>query len=232
VDVARCRVSVADETGPVLVALDERRLSAAEHLADAAYVSADLLVSAEDRYGVRLVGPPRKDVSWQARAEGGYTTDRFDLDWGRETATCPEGEESWSWRTYTDRDRGEYIVAQFAPGACQSCAARDLCVRSKSGGRTLRLHPERGQAALEAMRVEMATDEGRDRYAARAGVEGTLSQGIRAMGLRRSRYRGLDKTRLGHVATAAALSIDRTAAWLRGRPLAATRTSRFAALAV
>ena len=224
-------VHEAMRTNAILGALDERGLSAAEHLADAAYVSADLLVSAEDRYGVRLVGPPRKDVSWQARTEDGYTTDRFNPDWDRAVATCPEGEESRSWRPYTDRDRGEYIVAQFAPGACRSCAARDLCVRSKSGGRTLRLHPERERTALEAMRVEMATDEGRNRYAARAGVEGTLSQGIRAMGLRRSRYRGLDKTRLGHVATAAALSTDRAAAWLRGRPLAPTRTSRFAALA-
>jgi transposase len=85
--------------------------------------------------------------------------------------------------------------------------------------------------AREAMRAELATDEGWAAYAARAGVEGTISQGVRAMGLRRTRYRGLAKTRLGHVATAAALSVDRAAAWLDGRPVAQTRTSRFAALA-
>jgi len=33
------------------------------------------------------------------------------------------------------------------------------------------------------------------------------------------------------VATAAALNLDRIAAWFAGRPLAPTRTSRFAALA-
>ena len=65
----------------------------------------------------------------------------------------------------------------------------------------------------------------------RAGVEGTLSQGVRAFGLRRSRYRGLEKTHLQHVATAAAINIDRIVAWLEERPRATTRTSRFAALA-
>jgi hypothetical protein len=49
--------------------------------------------------------------------------------------------------------------------------------------------------------------------------------------LRRARYRGLARTHLQNVATAAALDLDRIAAWLHGRPLARTRTSRFAALA-
>jgi transposase len=39
------------------------------------------------------------------------------------------------------------------------------------------------------------------------------------------------KTRLQHLATVAAINIDRLAAWLDGRPHAHTRTSRFAALA-
>ena len=223
-------VHEAARTDAVLGALDGRGLSAAEHLVDAAYVSARLLVDAKDRYGVRLVGPPRGDASWQARTEGGYTADRFALDWTQEVATCPEGEESRTWRTYVDRHRGEHVVVRFDPAACRTCAVRDLCVRSKSGGRSLRLHPRREQDALEAMRTKLSTDEGWAGYSARAGVEGTLSQGVR-MGLRRSRYRGLDKTRISHVATAAALSADRAAAWLRGRPLAPTRTSRFAALA-
>jgi transposase len=39
------------------------------------------------------------------------------------------------------------------------------------------------------------------------------------------------KTHLQHVATAAAINIDRLVAWLEERPRATTRTSRFAALA-
>jgi transposase len=54
---------------------------------------------------------------------------------------------------------------------------------------------------------------------------------VRAFGLRRTRYQGLKKTHLQHVAIAAAINIDRIVAWLEERPRATTRTSRFAALA-
>jgi transposase len=64
-------------------------------------------------------------------------------------------------------------------------------------------------------------------YALRQGIEGTLSQAVRGFGLRCARYRGLAKTHLQHVATAAALDPDRVAAWLQGRPLAPARISRF-----
>jgi hypothetical protein len=67
-------------------------------------------------------------------------------------------------------------------------------------------------------------------YGVRAGIEGRLSQAIRRCGLRRSRYVGLAKTRLQHVATAAALNVVRLDAWLRSRPRAATRRSRLVRL--
>jgi len=54
---------------------------------------------------------------------------------------------------------------------------------------------------------------------------------VRAFGLRRSRYRGLARTRLQHVAAAAAIDLQRLTAWFGAVPRAATRTSRFAALA-
>jgi hypothetical protein len=44
-------------------------------------------------------------------------------------------------------------------------------------------------------------------YATRAGVEGTISQGVRTIGLRRSRYIGQERTHLQHVATAAAINV-------------------------
>ena len=58
-----------------------------------------------------------------------------------------------------------------------------------------------------------------------------MSQDVRTFGLRHARYRGLAKTGLQHVATAAAINLGRLAAWFAKRPLAPTRVSRFAALA-
>ncbi|WP_078869625.1 transposase [Streptomyces sp. NRRL B-1347] len=64
-------------------------------------------------------------------------------------------------------------------------------------------------------------------YITRTGIEAAFGQGLRRSGLRRTRYRGLDKTRFQHVLTAAALNLLRTDAWLPETPLAKTRTSRF-----
>jgi len=94
---------------------------------------------------------------------------------------------------------------------------------------TLKLQDE--HQALQALRHQQNTTAWQAKYVKRAGVEGTLSQGVRAFGLRHCRYMGLAKTRLQHLATAAAINIDRLAAWLDGRPHAKTRISRFAALA-
>ena len=70
-----------------------------------------------------------------------------------------------------------------------------------------------------------------ERYRRRAGVEGTLSQGVRAFGMRRSRYIGLAKTALQQVCIAAGMNVSRVVHWLDGLPRARTRVTRFAALA-
>ena len=85
--------------------------------------------------------------------------------------------------------------------------------------------------ALQQARERMTTEEGRKEYQKRAGIEGTLSQGVRRSGLRNCRYRGLNKTHLQHVATAAALNLVRVVNHLSEKPLAKTRVSRFARMA-
>ena len=79
-------------------------------------------------------------------------------------------------------------------------------------------------------RKQEQTKEFAQIYARRAGVEGTISQGVRMMGLRRSRYIGEEKTHLQHIATAAALNLVRSMAWFEGLPRAQTRRSAFVRL--
>jgi transposase len=67
-------------------------------------------------------------------------------------------------------------------------------------------------------------------YDKRAGREGTISQTVCALDMRRSRYIGLAKTHLQHVLTAAAINLLRVGNWLDEIPLAKTRCSPFAAL--
>ena len=80
------------------------------------------------------------------------------------------------------------------------------------------------------MRVHQKTPEFQQAYAPRAGIESTHAQAMRRSGLRRGRYRGLAKTYLQHVLTAAAIDLLRIASWLNGAPLAPTRCSHLAAL--
>jgi transposase len=82
-------------------------------------------------------------------------------------------------------------------------------------------------AALQAARQREGTKDFKDQYAIRAGIEGTLSQGIRAFELRRTRYWGLAKTHLQHLVTAAAMNLVRVSQWLAEVPLAKTRKSAF-----
>ena len=86
--------------------------------------------------------------------------------------------------------------------------------------------------ALQEVRLRQKGAEFREKYRARSGIEGTISQGVRAFGLRCSRYRGIQKTHLQHLVSATVINIVRTLAWLEGKPLAKTRTSKFAALAL
>ncbi|MFL5538315.1 MAG: transposase [Longimicrobiaceae bacterium] len=165
------------------------------------------------------------------KVEGGYGIDRFEIDWEREQARCPQGKSSSAWSRQTDHAGTPYISVMFRQADCAACLARPLCTRAKHQARHLKLQPRAEHEALKASRERLKTKEGRRLYARRAGIEGTLSQGVRAFGLRRSRYRGLARTRLQHVATAAAIDLQRLAAWFRAVPRAATRTSRFAALA-
>ena len=84
--------------------------------------------------------------------------------------------------------------------------------------------------ALQAARSSESSPEFRAEYARRAGIEGTISHGVRTCGLRRSRYAGEAKTHLQHLATAAAINVIRISNWLLEKPRETTRTSRFADL--
>ena len=120
---------------------------------------------------------------------------------------------------------------KFRHRDCAVCPERTRCTRAKTMPRHLSLHPRTQYEALEAARARFSSEAGQELYKRRAGIAGTLSQGVRTCGLRRTRYRGVPKTHLQHVAIAAAINVERIVAWFDERPRATTRISRFAALA-
>jgi transposase len=218
-------------TAPIHQALSEKDLAPREHFVDGAYISADVLVASQEEHGITLRGPTRPIQGWQAQTDGAYDLSQFTIDWEQQQAQCPQGKVSRSWREYRDRAGQPYTIVRFGLQDCRPCPARLLCSRTQETGRSLHLPSQERFAALQEARAWYASEDGRQQYHRCAGVEGTLSQGVRAFGLRRTRFRGVAKTHLQHVAIAAAINIDRIVAWLDERPRAKTRTSRFAALA-
>jgi transposase len=202
----------------------------AEQLADAAYVCGSNLVSSRARQ-IDLIGPPYKDNTWQAKEKAGFDVSNFRVDWEKKIVTCPRGRQSIRWsETKTARGRS-MIHIEFPPTDCAACPSRPSCTRAKNLPRTLTLQPKEEHEAIQLARGRQQTEEFTSVYSQRAGVEGTISQGVRSFGLRQARYRGLERTHLQELATAAAINVGRIADWLNGVPAAATRRSRLAALA-
>ena len=220
----------SDVTEGIHTDLAQAELLPREHFVDEGYTDALLLVESQRKYGIDLVGPVARNGSWQAVANQGFDQAQFTVDWDAKQVTCPQGKHSHKWVPIRDVWKNEMIHVEFRPLDCQACASRLLCTRSKSGARELGLRPKEQYMALQSARSRQQTPEFKKRYHTRAGIEGTLSQGIQACGLRRSRYIGVAKTHLQNTAIATSLNVMRMVSWLLDVPLAKTQKSRFSRL--
>jgi transposase len=223
VETAQAPISDEGAISTILADLTEKELLPDQHLVDAGYVTIANLVKTRSDYGVDLVGPTlktrllssgdriRPDALRHRLGNGDRDLstgqDQFELD------TCPGCRQI--------ADQGEV----FGIRDCKVCPARASCTGTTR--RTLTLHPREQMQALFAARKREGTDEFKDTYRHRAGIEGTHSQGVHTMGLRRSRDIGLPKTHLAHVAVATAINVVQLMSWLRGEAPAQTRTSPF-----
>jgi len=207
-----------------------RNLLPSAHLVDKGYTDAKVLVASQREHGVEIISPVAQDPSWQSRDNAGFDKRAFVVDWEAKVVTCPAGKQSISCLPNTYPKNGIIFEARFARRDCTPCSSRPQCTRAKREPRIIGLQTREYHDTLQTMRTRQTTEKFRKSYAARAGIESTHAQAIRRSGLRRARYRGLPKTHLQHVVTAAAINLLRIAAWVSGTPIAQTRCSHFAAL--
>lgn len=218
-------IADGEATPHVHRALQSKGLLPGKHIVDTGYVDAELLVASRDEYGVDLVGPTRPDYKWQAKAGNGFAAGAFRIDWDSQHATCPAGRTSTSWTPAVDRGHNRVIKVKFSTADCRSCPSRMEC--TKAPRRTITIRPREQYIALQMARSREETEAFDTEYARRAGIEGTISEGVRSHGLRRSRYVGEAKTHLQHVAAAVAMNIIRISNWLLERGRAGTRQSAY-----
>lgn len=216
--------------GPVHTALADRDLLPAEHLVDSGYVTARHLVTSREEHQLELVGPVLADTTRQATANQGYAASDFRIDWDSQKVTCPQDKRSTRWSSENNKHGQPIVKVWFAATDCQPCPARESCTRAVRRGRTLNFRARAEHEALTAARHEQETQAWQEKYQPRAGIEGTINHATNTLGARRARYRGRPKTQLQHQLTAASINLTRIDNWLTGTRLAATRTSRFAAL--
>src|SRR5258708_1214950 len=162
-------------TATIQEELGKAGLKPEEQIVDTGYVDAELLVSSQ-KQGIKLVGPTMPDSSWQAKAGKGFDLAHFSIDWDKQQATCPQGQQSSRLS-----QAGERMEIVFATQTCAACPVRQDCTRSQTTGRVLHVRPQADHEALQVQRQVEQTPEFRQQYALRSGIESTLSPGGRRM---------------------------------------------------
>jgi transposase len=216
---------------PIHQALETQALLPGQHFMDMGYVDTEILADSQNQYGVEVIGPIQMDNTWQASSPEGLDVTRFDIHWAAHQVICPAGKVSQNWYEGLDVTAQPRISVAFNPKDCGVCHLRAHCTRSAQGPRRLSFKPRAEYELLQWARRRQQTPEFQASYTRRAGIEGTLSQGVRAHDLRRSRYIGLAKTHLQHILTAIALNLIRFVNWVEAIPLATTRKTAFVKLA-
>jgi transposase len=177
-----------------------------EQYVDEGYPSGKRFQESADR-GITLMGVPPTG----GQAADGFRQTDFQIDAAVEQATCPAGQGSVVW---SERHRAPAepptIEIRFEGATCQACPFWGRCTKSPQG-RSLELHPY--HALLAARRAEARTEAFRQKMYVRSGIEGTISELVRAHRMRFARYRGQKKVRVQMLFTAVAANLKRVTRW-------------------
>ena len=193
-------ISDAGELIPAVENTRERGLGPDAVLADSLYGSDENCQSLE-KDGVEVVSP----VMGIAEKNEAKLSD-FEYSKEGEVLSCPEGFVPL--KTSRRKDRR---TATFDASHCGDCPRRGQCpvVQGKKG---YYLRYTAKALRLSMRRAREQTDEFKDRYRFRSGVEATMSELDRRTGLKRLRVRGLRAVRYCVRLKAAGLNIFRSAA--------------------
>ncbi|WP_372451698.1 IS1182 family transposase [Glycomyces salinus] len=220
-------------TEPITRQLRARGLRPRTHFVDQGYVAAYHLVR-EAASGTVLHGPIRGDWSTTKGADVLFKPTDFVVDEPTRTVTCPAGQRSTGWSVRIGDNGTPYANVSFPVGVCRPCPLRAKCTRANMDknqrGRGLKVMLGAYRKAMLERRAEQETEPWRESYKQRSGVEGAISQATGRIGMRRCKYRSLDKTALQHILGATAMNFIRVNAWRCGYRSETTRTTHLARL--
>ena len=182
---------------PAIEDVKERGHKCEKILADTLYGSNENVEKAE-KYGVKVVAPiPGKP------SENGLDTFEFDSD-NLEIISCPAGKQP----DEIKHNKKASITAIWYNQTCVNCPFADSCPTQECKKGRKFYYTEDAVKSLFRRQYE-ESDEFKDEYRYRSGIEATNSRFIHMTSARRSRYRGLEKMKFGQKFKALAINVFR-----------------------
>ena len=190
---------------PAVDSTRERGLAPQEVVCDSLYGSDENCQEAQ-QLGVEIVSPVMGSSS-----EKTHGLDAFQYTDQAEVISCPQGNKPLKVKQSKQRH-----TAIFASEHCVNCPFLSQCA-VKQGKRHYYLRYDDKAQRCAQRRAQQQTDEFRERYRWRAGVEATMSEYNKLTGVKQLRVRGLKAVRVCAVLKAVAINIIRATAVRRNR---------------
>lgn len=190
---------------PAVDSTQERGLAPQEVVCDSLYGS-DENCQAAQQLGVEIISPVMGSSS-----EKTHGLDAFQYADQGEVLSCPQGNKPLKVKQSKQRH-----TAIFGFEQCTNCPFLSQCA-VKQGKRHYYLRYDDKARRCTQRRAQQQTDEFRERYRWRAGVEATISEYNKLTGVKQLRVRGLKAVRFCAVLKAVAINIIRATAVRRNR---------------
>jgi len=184
-----------------------------------------------EQRGIALVAPVHRgpmDAAVMGRTQ-------FEFDKEGHVVGCPEGHPAIDHKRLSNNSTARTLHAVFDGDTCRQCAKLEICPvrapnhrkkgdspRETSGNFRLEITPE--LRLRDDMLEKQQTDEWKEDYKIRSGVEATMSELKRGYGMARLRVRGLSRVHFAVVCKVIACNIKRW--WRASRPFGADNTPR------
>lgn len=205
VEVQTACESDANALVPAVESADERNLLPDELLADSLYGSDENCETAKE-LGAAVIAP-----TMGSQKEDGMPLSDFTFSEKGKVISCPEGQFPAS----TKHKKNNHIAA-FKINHCSNCPKRDKCP-VKAGKKHYYLRYKDKVWRIAMRRAYEKTDEFKDKYRWRAGVEATMSEYDRKTGVKNLRVRGMGAVRFCATLKAVGINIFRATAVRRAK---------------
>jgi IS5 family transposase len=149
---------------------------------------------------------------------GYFTVDDFLYDPENIKLMCPAGHIStncYNEILYNYQLNKPGYAFQFKPSLCNICSLKAKCVKNKQGRRVYISYYE---PYFRLAKERLATEEGKQAYSNRYKIEQKVADLTRYCGLRRCRYRGLDRALIHTLLATTVCNIKRMVKLLWGKP--------------